>query len=387
MNLNARVYDPIIGRFVSADPVIGNLFDQQQLNRYSYVLNNPLSLIDPNGMCGFWCILEDVVALVVAIAVPEFLADAEDVVSALGLELPDLSAVNVAIGGGLSGLISSGNLKGAAFSAAEAVGFYYAGNIVGSVNPDGTHPVEGAATAFITHGLVGGLDSVATTGRFGSGFLAGGVGSLADIQQFNQSLEEGVVVHAIASGIGSEIAGGSFENGAITGAFGYLYNWCMHQVCAPNHLMPQGRFSGLGGTDVPATFDGGDINIEPIQPGTQVWFSGIFGGIQFIGGVTLGYGTYDYEGENGYIYEGHFSVVGPALGLSIGGNYMYGTSHNLESFFDWSVSGTLSAGGAISYSGNTSGFSGSYGGGLSIGGALDFPRVKAVDEPIAVGRW
>ncbi|MCP4305662.1 MAG: hypothetical protein GY788_12435, partial [bacterium] len=49
VHMNGRVYDPEIGRFLSADPLIQFPFNLQSLNRYTYVLNNPLSLIDPTG--------------------------------------------------------------------------------------------------------------------------------------------------------------------------------------------------------------------------------------------------------------------------------------------------------------------------------------------------
>jgi len=48
-NYNARLYDPIIGRFISADPIVPQPFDPQSLNRYSYVLNSPLIYVDPSG--------------------------------------------------------------------------------------------------------------------------------------------------------------------------------------------------------------------------------------------------------------------------------------------------------------------------------------------------
>ncbi len=51
IHMNGRVYDPQIGRFVSADPTIPDPFDSQGFNRYSYVENNPLSLTDPSGFC------------------------------------------------------------------------------------------------------------------------------------------------------------------------------------------------------------------------------------------------------------------------------------------------------------------------------------------------
>ena len=49
INANARVYDPTIARFMSADSMVPNPFNGQAFNRYSYVGNNPLSMIDPTG--------------------------------------------------------------------------------------------------------------------------------------------------------------------------------------------------------------------------------------------------------------------------------------------------------------------------------------------------
>ncbi len=45
----ARYYDPVLARFISADPIVPDPTNPQALNRYSYVLNNPLKYIDPNG--------------------------------------------------------------------------------------------------------------------------------------------------------------------------------------------------------------------------------------------------------------------------------------------------------------------------------------------------
>jgi len=45
----ARYYDPSIGRFISADTLVPNTINPQDMNRYSYVLNNPLKYNDPTG--------------------------------------------------------------------------------------------------------------------------------------------------------------------------------------------------------------------------------------------------------------------------------------------------------------------------------------------------
>lgn len=46
----ARLYWPEIGRFISADPLLGDPKNPAGLNRYSYVLNNPYRYTDPTGM-------------------------------------------------------------------------------------------------------------------------------------------------------------------------------------------------------------------------------------------------------------------------------------------------------------------------------------------------
>ena len=47
--MRARLYDPYIGRFLSADPVLPDAANLQAYNRYAYVLNNPLKYVDPTG--------------------------------------------------------------------------------------------------------------------------------------------------------------------------------------------------------------------------------------------------------------------------------------------------------------------------------------------------
>lgn len=55
INMNARLYDPAVGRFLSADPYVQAPDFSQSFNRYSYAMNNPLKYIDPNGE--FWHII------------------------------------------------------------------------------------------------------------------------------------------------------------------------------------------------------------------------------------------------------------------------------------------------------------------------------------------
>ncbi|MGD9992549.1 MAG: RHS repeat domain-containing protein [Salinivirgaceae bacterium] len=49
INMNGRMYDPIVGRMLSPDPILQNPYSTQNYNRYSYVVNNPLKYTDPTG--------------------------------------------------------------------------------------------------------------------------------------------------------------------------------------------------------------------------------------------------------------------------------------------------------------------------------------------------
>ena len=53
INMNGRVYDPALGRFLSPDPFVQDPVNSQSFNRYSYCLNNPLIYTDPDGEI-FW---------------------------------------------------------------------------------------------------------------------------------------------------------------------------------------------------------------------------------------------------------------------------------------------------------------------------------------------
>lgn len=49
INMNGRVYDPVISRFISPDNYIQAASNSQSYNRYSYCMNNPLMYTDPSG--------------------------------------------------------------------------------------------------------------------------------------------------------------------------------------------------------------------------------------------------------------------------------------------------------------------------------------------------
>jgi RHS repeat-associated protein len=49
VNMKGRIFDPKVGRFLTTDPIVQAPLSGQHWNPYSYVLNNPLTYVDPSG--------------------------------------------------------------------------------------------------------------------------------------------------------------------------------------------------------------------------------------------------------------------------------------------------------------------------------------------------
>ena len=57
INMNARLYDPILGRFLSPDPYVQMPDCSQNYNRYSYCMNSPLMYVDKDGKISFLAVV------------------------------------------------------------------------------------------------------------------------------------------------------------------------------------------------------------------------------------------------------------------------------------------------------------------------------------------
>jgi RHS repeat-associated protein len=230
VNLNARLYDQQIGRFLSADPTVESVYDGQDLNRYSYAGNNPLAFADPSGLCFMGCFYKSPVfgaALDLGLfffGLPELEAlttitsiSGTATTAYAAASAANLTVINAGIAGGLSGAVTSGRLKGALLGAAQGVAMQ--GVAPGLGHALGTVIANPVADSFIAHGFVGGLFNIGQKGGFASGFIAAGVGSLnapIPLDQFSTGLEM-----ASLGGAASVLGGGKFANGAVTAAFSY----------------------------------------------------------------------------------------------------------------------------------------------------------------------
>jgi hypothetical protein len=223
--MNARLYDPQIGRFMSADPFIDNIFDSQNLNRYSYVNNNPLSLTDPDGFGFFKKIFKFILAIFVAVIlwhVLPIIAHALGIGGVVPGAVPGLLTVGefsitstfAVVSGGISGAAAgaiTGGGKGALIGA-------FTGGAFGGIASSGLS----VAGKVLASGLVGGIASEAGGGKFYQGFLSAGVAAFAGPFIATKLHIHPIIAHAVAGGLASKLGGGKFVNGAVLGALSYL---------------------------------------------------------------------------------------------------------------------------------------------------------------------
>lgn len=150
----ARYYDPALGRFISADTIIPNSRDPQDLNRYTYARNNPMFYTDPSGHCPI-CIV--IVIGVVAGAVSSGIQSDWDFEATMTGAF--IGGVSAAAG------YSAFGPAAAAFSSLGPVGSGIAGGIVAGAVAGGT---SGVLASFAGYNVNIGL-------AIASGAAAGGI--------------------------------------------------------------------------------------------------------------------------------------------------------------------------------------------------------------------
>jgi RHS repeat-associated protein len=238
VHLNGRIYDPLMGRMMSADPTIPDPLNAQSWNRYSYVGNDPLTFTDPSGFSWLSNFFHDIarffrsvfanpiVRAIVQIAIAVILTPENPTALAVFLA----AAASAAIVTGLSGGKLSAILKSAIIAGVTAVAFFEVGEITGHTPQFGT---PAYAENVAGHAAVGCLSAVASGGRCEAGAISAGAGSAAaplvnDIFPHpTTNLGDrigGTAVSGVVGGLASLAGGGKFEDGAVTAAFGYLYN-------------------------------------------------------------------------------------------------------------------------------------------------------------------
>ncbi|KZN53723.1 hypothetical protein N474_19320 [Pseudoalteromonas luteoviolacea CPMOR-2] len=235
IHMNGRIYDSGTGRFMQADPFIQAPANLQNYNRYSYVLNNPMSYTDPSGY------LFDKIFKKLNKAFGDFAPYIGFIVMAVvpgGWALATKSIWHAAAFGTVSGGIATGSLKGAIIGGLSAAAFYQVGAHFKSkfkmnelnLSFKDLSPTQQLKWAS-SHALVGGVTSVASGGKFGHGFISSGFTKLAignagfnmDNREWS-AVAKRTTIAALVGGSTSVMTGGKFSNGARTAAMMHLLN-------------------------------------------------------------------------------------------------------------------------------------------------------------------
>ena len=198
INMNGRLYDPLIGRFLSPDNQVQLPADAQNFNRYSYCLNNPLKYVDPSG--------ESIEALLWFAAQGAFFG-------AMQAGMNDQP-------------LWRGALSGVSYSLAS----YGVGALFGGIGSVGHELLRAGA-----HGLAGGVISSISGGDFVSSFVSGaassGLGSYA--QGIDMSSRMKIASTTAIGGMVAWATGGSFLQGALQGLMVGAMNHIQHDQYDP----------------------------------------------------------------------------------------------------------------------------------------------------------
>jgi RHS repeat-associated protein len=182
-NYDARLYDPVVGRFVSADTIVPDWYYSQTLDRYSYCYNQPIIYIDPDGHI---------------VGIPGVIAGA--------------------VAGAFSGAISGINASSKTGAVVGAIVGGVVGATVGSVNALGS----AAAASTVGAAAVGALSGAA--GGVVGGATARGVATGISAAEEGKSLVDAAVAGLTAaknpSAIGIDAVSGA-AGGVFSGLAGY----------------------------------------------------------------------------------------------------------------------------------------------------------------------
>ena len=200
INMNGRLYDPVLGRFFSPDNYVQMPDNSQNFNRYSYCLNNPLKYTDPSGDV---FVLDDFIAI-----------------TAMG-----------AMMGAMNAAMSDKPIwKGALLGAASAAATYGIGQLFGVAGSFGHELLRAGA-----HGLSSGVFNALNGDNFWNGLISGaassGIGSYAQSVNLNSGLM--VASTTVMGGVVAWATGGDFLQGAMQGMMIGALNHAQHDQYDP----------------------------------------------------------------------------------------------------------------------------------------------------------
>lgn len=207
INMNGRLYDPVLGRFLSLDNYVQTPDFSQNYNRYSYCLNNPLKYTDPSGeLFG----IDDLVWFGAAMGA---------FMGAMEAKMSGKSVWKGALVGGLSSFAS-----------------YGVGSLFGHGLGTFGHELLRAGAHGLTSGALNWLNGDNFFTGVASGFASSLVGSGAQALNFNT---DGLLAStSLGGGLASLASGGKFMDGFQIGMSVGLYNHSGDKVITLKKKLP-----------------------------------------------------------------------------------------------------------------------------------------------------
>jgi RHS repeat-associated protein len=181
-HMNGRVYDPTIGRFLSADPIIQTSALSQAINPFSYVMNMPLTLTDPSGLS--WL---------------------SKLFSGIGSFFKKFGATIISVAFTLMGMPYIGMFLSSAFSAAVNGGNFLQNFAIGLAIGAVTGAIGGYAAGGIAKGL--GINAGSIWGQVFRGAIAGAVAGGLGAAAFGGDVWAGMLGGAVTGAIVGGIIG------------------------------------------------------------------------------------------------------------------------------------------------------------------------------------
>ena len=240
IHMNGRIYDPRLGRFMQADPMIDGATDPQGYNRYTYVRNNPLAYTDPTGFLKTTSFLRRTRKLLNWASLGTIDNDWFGPAASIGCMFANVAApACLAAVAGATAINGGGNLKDGAYAAGRAyvissisVG---ASEAIGAAFPTQVFDRVSASLpaifeASVAHGLLGGTMLLLQGGKFGHGFASAFTSKFAGsyIHPTNSTVftskEVRIVLAGLIGGSVSAATGGKFANGAMQSAIQWAFN-------------------------------------------------------------------------------------------------------------------------------------------------------------------
>jgi RHS repeat-associated protein len=338
VNMDGRMYDPVLGRFLSPDPVLQFPNYTQGQNPYAYALNNPLRFVDPNG----YSLIGQLLGLTASVAL-SFVPGINFLVPVLVYSV--VMTIDYAIE--LGRAANLGNLYGyfvqtfvmSTISAGVTKGI---GDYFGKT---GKFALEFKRA--IAHGTFNGAMRWAQGGKFEHGFLSGFVSSLGGsfMQAYGADMSGAgkIAISAAIGGTAEALGGGKFANGAVTGAYVMALNHMEHEILAKQREQARTKiiadianFTGLSTTVIENAMKFAYVTTDQLrdellaaghstkQVDEVISRSATTGGIARIGSRLLFYGQVGYSIYNIWTNPTGSNIALQGADILFGGLATYG---------------------------------------------------------------